>query len=255
MVVVCLLINSSENERIKNYIKLKSKKYRDLTNTFIVEGEHLVLEAFRAGLLEEIILEQSSVFPIDLPTDKKIYVPENILNKISDLENTPYVMGVCRKKEENGKLGNRVLLLDGVQDPGNLGTILRSSKAFNIDTVVLSLDTVDLYNPKVVRATQGMIFHINVIRRDLKEVIGLLKKEEIPIYVSRVEYGEDIKCLKDKDKRKFALVMGNEGNGVSEEIKDLADKYIYIEMNDMVESLNVAIATSILLYELQDKEC
>lgn len=248
-----MLITSLENERIKNYIKLKSKKYRDLTNTFIVEGEHLVLEAYRDGLLEEIILEQSSVFPIDLPNERKVYVPQVILDKISDVENPPYVMGLCRKKEESDNLGSRILMLDGVQDPGNLGTILRSSKAFNVDTVVLSLDTVDLYNPKVIRATQGMMFHMNVVRRDLESVIKVLKNEEIPIYVTRVEFGEDIRYLKAKDKRKFALVMGNEGKGVREEIKDLADKYIYIEMNDMVESLNVGVATSILLYELQDK--
>ena len=248
-----MLITSLENERIKNYIKLKSKKYRDLTNTFIVEGEHLVLEAYRAGLLEEIILEQSSVFPIDLPNERKVYVPQVILDKISDVENPPYVMGLCRKKEESDNLGSRILMLDGVQDPGNLGTILRSSKAFNVDTVVLSLDTVDLYNPKVIRATQGMLFHMNVVRRDLVDEINKLKSEEIPVYVTRVEYGEDIRYLKAKDKRKFALVMGNEGKGVREEIKDLADKYIYIEMNDMVESLNVGVATSILLYELQDK--
>ena len=248
-----MLITSLENEKIKNYIKLKSKKYRDLTNSFIVEGEHLVLEAYRAGLLEEIILEQSSVFPIDLPNERKVYVPQVILDKISDVENPPYVMGLCRKKEESDNLGSRILMLDGVQDPGNLGTILRSSKAFNVDTVVLNLDTVDLYNPKVIRATQGMFFHMNVVRRDLVDEINKLKSEEIPIYVTRVEYGEDIRYLKSKDKRKFALVMGNEGKGVREEIKDLADKYIYIEMNDMVESLNVGVATSILLYELQDK--
>lgn len=248
-----MLITSLENEKVKNYIKLKNKKYRDLTNSFIVEGEHLVLEAYRAGLLEEIILEQSSVFPIDLPNDKKVYVPQVILDKISDVENPPYVMGLCRKKEESDNLGSRILMLDGVQDPGNLGTILRSSKAFNVDTVVLNLDTVDLYNPKVIRATQGMFFHMNVVRRDLVDEINKLKSEEIPIYVTRVEYGEDIRYLKSKDKRKFALVMGNEGKGVREEIKDLADKYIYIEMNDMVESLNVGVATSILLYELQDK--
>ena len=248
-----MLITSLENEKIKNYIKLKSKKYRDLTNSFIVEGEHLVLEAYRAGLLEEIILEQSSVFPLDLPNERKVYVPQVILDKISDVENPPYVMGLCRKKEESDNLGSRILMLDGVQDPGNLGTILRSSKAFNVDTVVLGLDTVDLYNPKVIRATQGMLFHMNVVRRDLVDEINKLKSEEIPIYVTRVEYGEDIRYLKSKDKRKFALVMGNEGKGVREEIKDLADKYIYIEMNDMVESLNVGVATSILLYELQDK--
>lgn len=245
-----MLITSLDNEKIKNYVKLKSKKYRDQTGLFIVEGEHLVLEAYRAGCLEEIIIEQDSV--ISLSFDNIVYVPLVILKKISDLENPSYVMGVCRKREDVS-IGNKILILDGVQDPGNLGTILRSSKAFDIDTVILSEDTVDLYNPKVIRATQGMLFHLNVIRCDLLEEIDSLKKREIPIYVSRVEYGEDVRLLKDKDRKSFALVMGNEGRGVREEIREMADKYLFIDMNSMVESLNVAIATSILLYELRER--
>jgi len=142
-------------------------------------------------------------------------------------------------------------MLDNVQDPGNLGTILRSAKAFDVDSVVLSEQTVDLYNPKVIRATQGMFFHLNVVRRNLVDTINDLKDREIPVYVTRVEFGEDIRTLKEKDKRKFALVMGNEGKGVTDEVKDLADRYIYIGMNQMVDSLNVAVATSILLYELK----
>ena len=244
-----MLITSLDNERIKNYIKLKDKKYRDEVGLFIVEGEHLVLEAYRAGILKEVIIEDGYVLPIDCP---KTYVTKEIIKKISSVFTPTSMYGVCSKLVED-KIGDKVLVLDGVQDPGNLGTIIRSAKAFNIDTVVLSLDTVDLYNPKVIRATQGMFFHMNVVRRELVDEITKLKKEEVPIYVTRVEFGEDVRCLKAKDKRKFALVMGNEGNGVREVIKDLADRYIYIEMNDMVESLNVGVATSILLYELQDK--
>lgn len=243
-----MLITSIENEKIKEVLKLKDKKYRDRTGLFLVEGEHLVLEAYRAGLIDTVLLEQDSVFPID---EEIIYVTKNILDKISDVENAPYVMALCHKKEESLDLGNRILLLDNIQDPGNLGTILRSAKAFDVDSVVLSEATVDLYNPKVIRATQGMFFHMNVVRKNLLEIINNLKEQEIPIYVTRVEFGEDVRVLKEKDKKRFALVMGNEGKGVSEEIKDLADKYIYIGMNQMVDSLNVAVATSILLYELK----
>lgn len=243
-----MLITSLDNEKVKNYVKLKTKKYRDQTGLFLVEGEHLVLEAYRAGCLEEIVLEQDSVFPV--PFNNVIYVPELILKKISDLETPPYVMGLCKKMPYK-EIGSRILLLDGVQDPGNLGTILRSSKAFDIDTVILSDDTVDLYNPKVIRATQGMLFHLNVLRCDLLDVLPSLKEKEIPIYVSRVEFGEDVRLLKEKDRCKFALVMGNEGKGVRDEIMEQADKYLYIDMNSAVESLNVAIATSILLYELR----
>lgn len=241
-----MLITSLDNERIKNYIKLKDKKYRDESGLFIVEGEHLVLEAYRAGILKEVIMEEDSVIPIDCP---KTYVTKEIIKKISNVFTPTNMYGVCSKLVED-KIGDKVLVLDGVQDPGNLGTIIRSAKAFNTDTVVLSLDTVDLYNPKVLRATQGMAFHINIVRCDIKTLLGDLKSKEIPVYVTRVEYGEDVRLLRDKDKVKYALVMGNEGNGVSEEIKDLADKFIYIDMNSKVESLNVSIATSILLYEL-----
>ena len=141
-------------------------------------------------------------------------------------------------------------MLDGVQDPGNLGTIIRSSLAFNVDTIVLSPECVDLYNPKVLRSTQGMLFGVNIIRKDLIEVIDELKHKEIPVYGTRVEYGEDVTNLKEKDRQAFAIVMGNEGQGVREEVLDMCDKFIYIDMNDRVESLNVAVATSILLYEL-----
>lgn len=141
-------------------------------------------------------------------------------------------------------------MLDGIQDPGNLGTIIRSSVAFNVDTIILGSNTVDLYNPKVVRATQGMLFHTNIINADLKDVILELKAKEIPIYGTKVEYGEDVRNFPSKDKKRYGLVVGNEGAGVSDEVLDLCDKYIYIDMNECVESLNVSIATSIILYEL-----
>lgn len=241
-----MVITSLDNERIKNYIKLKDKKYRDETGLFIVEGEHLVLEAYRAGILKEIILEEDIVIPIDVP---KVYVTKEIIKKISTVLSPQSMYGVCYKVPE-GKIGDKVLILDGLQDPGNVGTIIRSAKAFDVDTIVLSPTTVDLYNSKVLRATQGMAFHMNIVRTDIKDMILTLKEKEVPIYVTKVEYGEDVRLLSDKDKVKYALVIGNEGNGVSREIQDMADKFIYIDMNSKVESLNVSIATSILLYEL-----
>ena len=205
-----MLITSLDNERVKKYIKLKEKKFRDQTGEFIVEGSHLVLEAYRAGLIKELILEK------DLTSDA-------LYDKI---------------------------MVDDVQDPGNLGTIIRSAVAFNIDTVILSKNTVDLYNPKTIRATQGMFFHINVIKKDLLEVMKYLDDIDVPVYGTLVEHGEDVRTLNEKDKKKFALIVGNEGNGVHKEISDKCDKNLYIKMNSDVESLNVGVATSILLYEL-----
>lgn len=243
-----MLITSLENDRVKKYIKLKEKKYRDQTGEFIVEGSHLVLEAYKQGLIKELILEQEEVFPIDV--DTIVYLPLEIIKRISTVETPQTVMALCAKKEEQEDLKEHILLVDDVQDPGNLGTIIRSSVAFNIDTVILGKNTVDLYNPKTIRATQGMFFHINVLRRDLEEVIPKIKESGIPLYGTLVEHGEDVRTLNDKNKSKFALVVGNEGNGVRKEISDMCDKNLYIKMNADVESLNVGVATSILLYEL-----
>lgn len=241
-----MLITSLDNDRIKGYIKLKDRKYRKKTNTFIVEGRHLVLEAYKAGKIIELILEKDEVLPLDLPI---VYVTNEIINRISEMETPSTVMALCKMDEEEEIKGEKILMLDGIQDPGNLGTIIRSSLAFNVDTIVLSPECVDLYNPKVIRSTQGMLFGINIIRKDLEPIIEELKEKEIPVYGTKVEYGEDIVNLKDKDRKKYALIMGNEGQGVRREILDMCDKYLYIDMNDQVESLNVAVATSILLYE------
>ena len=241
-----MLITSLDNDRIKGYIKLKDRKYRKKTKKFIVEGMHLVLEAYKKGVIEELILEKDEVLPINLPT---VYVTNEIIHKISDLESPSNVMALCNMTD-NDITGDKILLLDDIQDPGNLGTIIRSAVAFNIDTIVLSPNTVDIYNSKVLRSTQGMIFHINIVVKDLNEVILSLKEKEIPIYGTRVDFGEDVRILKDKDRKKYALIMGNEGQGVHPEILDMCDEYFYIDMNPNVESLNVGVATSIILYEL-----
>ena len=243
-----MLITSVNNEHIKEIIKLKEKKYRDKENKFIVEGEHLVLEAFRAGLVDELILEQDTVFPLNV--DDITYVSFDIIKKISDLESPSKVMAVVRKKKEE-KILEKVLMLDNIQDPGNLGTIIRSALAFDIDTIILSLDSVDLYNPKVIRATQGMIFHLNIVRRDLKEAIDTLKSEGYKIVGTKVTSGKDVKTAKIYSH--FALIMGNEGSGVKEELLKCCDEYLYIKTSDKVESLNVAVATSILIYEIYNK--
>lgn len=242
-----MLITSLDNDRIKSYIKLKDRKYRKKSKTFIVEGLHLVLEAYKSGDLIELIIEKDEVLPLDVPT---IYVTNDIINKISSLDSPSKIMGLCKMNNKEEIKGDKILLLDGVQDPGNLGTIIRSSLAFNVDTIVTSLDTVDLYNPKVLRSTQGMVFHLNIVNMDLKEVVTKLKTEEYPIYGTKVEYGADVRTLPKKDRKKYALIMGNEGKGISDEIASMCDKFLYIDMNDKVESLNVAVATSILLYEL-----
>lgn len=240
-----MLITSLDNDRIKGYIKLKDRKYRKKTSTFIVEGLHSVIEAYKSNLVIELILEDGEPLPFEAPY---IYVTSDIINRISSLESPSKIMALCKLKEEPKELGNRVLVLDNIQDPGNLGTIIRSSKAFNVDTIVLSPDTVDIYNPKVVRSTQGIMFHIDFVVRDISSAIDELKARNITIYGTNVEEGSDVCTVTDKTK--YALVMGNEGTGLSDEIKSKCDSFLYIKMNEKVESLNVAVATSILLYEM-----
>lgn len=243
-----MVVTSTENTKIKNLIKLQQKKYRDQTGTYIVEGMHLVLEAYKAGLVIELILQEDETIPLNLPYT---YVSSNIMKRISTVQTPSTIMAVCRKNDNKDIIGNKILLLDEIQDPGNLGTLIRSAVAFNIDTIILSENTVDLYNPKVLRATQGMYCHINIVQMKSEEAISLLKTKNIVIYGTNVEYGIDVRKLHDSDKKSFCLIVGNEGNGVRNSIQKICDKNLYIDMNKNVESLNVAIAGSILLYELE----
>ena len=242
-----MVITSLDNEKVKKYIKLKKKKYREEYGEFIVEGMHLVIEAFKSGIIIELIMEEKEAIPIPSPY---VYVTQEIINKITTLDTPTNIMALCKKLPDRDIIGNKLLILDEVQDPGNLGTIIRSAKAFNIDTVILSENTVDLYNPKVLRATQGMLFHLNVIHRKIDKTLDIIKNKEIPIYGSGVDYGMDVCTLNKKDREKYALIVGNEGNGVRSSTFEKCDKKLYIKMNERVESLNVAVATSILLYEL-----
>lgn len=241
-----MVITSLNNDKIKEYIKLRERKNRKKNEEFLIEGRHLVLEACKKGIVKEIILVENASFITDIPT---IYVSSDVMNKLSDMESPSDIMALCSMLD-NDMYGERFVLLDDIQDPGNLGTIIRSAMAFNVDTIVLSPNTVDLYNSKVIRATQGMMFHINIVIKDLKEVIDDLKKRNIPVYGTRVDGGMDVKNLSYRDHNKYALVMGNEGNGVSSEILNICDEYLYIKMNEKVESLNVGVATGIILYEL-----
>lgn len=239
-----MLITSIDNNKIKNIKKLNQKKYRDKQDLFLIESKHLVLEAYKTGNLKTLILEQNELFPLDVET---IYVTNDIISYIGDTDTPQNIMGVCNKLKFSDKIGNRVLILDNIQDPGNMGTIIRSAVAFNVDTIVLGDGCADIYNPKVVRSSQGMIFHINFIKKNLLEFIPPIKNE-YKIVGTKVTHGKDIKKLEKNEK--ICIIMGNEGNGVTEEVLDLCDEYVYIPMSDICESLNVGVATSILLYEL-----
>lgn len=242
-----MIITSLNNPTIKEISKLKNKKYRDLTNTYLVEGDHLVEEAYKNNLLTKIILLEDTTCNYDI---EKIYVTKEVMKKLTELDTPNKIIGIV-KENTPLPIGNKILILDNIQDPGNLGTIIRSSVAFDIDTIVLSPNTVDIYNPKVIRSTQGMIFYTNIITLKLKEFIDEIKTKNYTIFGTNVRNGKNIKEIALPEK--FALVLGNEGQGVSKEIESLCDDNIYIKMSSKCESLNVSVATSILLYEVYNK--
>lgn len=239
-----MVYTSTDNSKIKDLKRLNTKKNRDLEDSYLVEGKNLVTLAYKNGYLKQLILLEDTDFKLDVDT---IYVNDKVMKYITELDHPTNIVGVCNKKHDIIK-GNKILILDNVQDPGNLGTIIRSAVAFNFDTIVLSLDTVDLYNSKVLRSTQGLIFEANIVVADIKDVITNLKEKEFKIYATKVDGGKKIKDITFEDK--VVIVMGNEGSGVKKEIFELSDEYLYIPMSDKCESLNVGVATSIILYEI-----
>lgn len=238
------MINSVGNEKIKKYSKLLQKKYRDETNLYLVSTDHLVKEAIKDKNVVDIFLLEGSSNSYGNVT----FVTESVMRKLTNLKTLPNVIAVVKKRKERDIDGN-VLLLDGVQDPGNVGTIIRSAVAFNIDTIVLGNGTVDIYNEKVLRASEGMINNINIIKRNLIDTIMELKINGYEIIGTKVDGGTDIKKIKSN---KYALLVGNEGSGVSKNLLDLCDNYAYIKMNKICESLNVGVATSIIIHELNN---
>ena len=238
-----MLYSSINNPKIKELAKLKQKKYRDKQGLFLVEGAHLVKEAYESGFLEELLILEDKEFSLDTKTS---YITKNVLKYLSDVETPVGIIGVCKFKNTT-ITGNKLLILDSVQDPGNLGTIIRSSAAFNIDTIIINDKCADPYSDKVIRSSQGMIFKTNIVKKDLYDYLKEIKRK-IPIFGTKVTGGKNIKNIEKF--QTFAIIMGNEGKGVDEKLLNLCDEYLYIPMNSKCESLNVGVATSIILYEL-----
>ncbi len=235
------MIESLQNSRVKYLVKLKDKKTREENNEFLVEGIHLVNEALKKGYLKEVFILKDNEYNFD----KVTHVSKEVMMKITSLTNIPKIVGICKYLNEEEINGN-VLVLDDIKDPGNLGTIIRSAAAFNYHTIILSKESVSVYNPKVIRATEGMLFHINIITKDLKEALTDLKNKNYLIY------GTDVKEGKTplKNPKKHALIIGSEARGINKDILKFIDQNLYIKMNDKVESLNAAISASILMHEL-----
>ena len=236
-------ITSLDNQLVKKIASLHKKKFRDEYELFFIEGMKSIKEAINFNQEIEYILYSPDMVEYDLDIEG-IEVSKEILCKISDTVTPQGIIAVCKIKEEKidvlkGK--KKIVYLDKVHDPGNVGTIIRTADAFGIDCVVLSKECADIYSPKVVRSTMGSLFHLPVIRD-----VGVeeLKKLNMKIYSSSLDGDEEFK-IEDNS----ILVIGNEGNGISEETKEITDEFIKIRMPGNAESLNASIAAGILMYE------
>lgn len=231
------VIKSSDNKKFKSLKKLLTKKEREKTKTFLIEGKNIIEEAKKHNKILTYITDD-----INKVEHNIFYVDKKLKIALSSLKNSNEDIALVKYLDIKEVSSDTILLIDDVRDPSNLGTILRTCLAFEIKDVVLSLNTVDLYNPKVLRASEGAIFSLNILREDL---ISFISKNKDYKVLSTSLKANDLKALKINKKM---IVIGNEGKGVSEEILEISDDYLKIPIKN-IDSLNVAIATSIILYE------
>jgi len=238
------MIISKDNSKYKVWLKLSQKKYRQKEQLFLVEGEHLVFEAKKSGVIVDVLLCEGISFDIDAPIT---YLTKPLFEKLTSTVTSSGIMAVCRMQEGNIEKNNRLLLVDGIRDPGNLGTLIRSALAFGFDGLVVSEDTVDIYNEKVVRATQGALFNMAIDRKNLIDYVADLQKLGMVVYATTLN--DDAKMMRDITPAEYmAFVVGNEGAGIRDALVEICDGSITIEISSCVESLNVGVAGSILMY-------
>lgn len=250
-------ITSTSNETIKYFISLNDKKTRMNAKRFIVEGYHLVNEASKTNLLEAVISSDEKELK-KINNVKRYLVNDAIINKIATTKNPQNILGIVKMLDHNitnlvpiiKENKTKLIMLDDVNDPGNLGTIIRTAAGLGYDGIIMSPNTVDLYNEKVIRSTQGVMFKIPIIKANLQEVIKLLKKEKVFCIGTALTNAKDVKHITKKDK--FAICLGNEAKGISKEGLDNMDENVKIAMKNDVESLNVSIAAGIIMYEMME---
>lgn len=253
------VITSKDNETIKNIKKLKDKKFRDEAGVYVIEGIKMIKEAIeekasikkiviceeclKAGDIEQKILYEIAKYDC-------IYVNSKVYNSLTDVVAPQGILAVIAKPNKGTKINydqDIILALDGIQDPGNLGTILRTADSVNLKQILVTKNTADAYNPKVVRSTMGAILRIKIIEtEDLAKTLKEAKKNKFKIVATSLDTNNSIY---DISYNKKVIVIGNEANGVSKEIQELADNRVKIPMLGKTESLNASVATGIMLYE------
>lgn len=241
-------ITSLKNPKVAAWKALKDRKGRRESGCFLVEGRKMVEEALKSAFDVEAVLVQEGHDIPDGLTMSTYELPEHVLAAVCDTKTPQGIAAVVRMKEQS-TLGKHIVALDGVQDPGNVGTIIRTADAAGMDGVLLSNQCADVFSPKVLRATMGSIFRMNLrTTDDLPGELTKLREKGYSILSSQLDGTPFYE--REKVAEQFALIIGNEGNGVSEQVQQTATHRVRLPMRGGAESLNAAIAAAIMMYEL-----
>ncbi len=230
-------------EKLKEILKLEHKKYRNLNSKYLIYSKHIVDEALKHNKIDLILTDKEEFFN-EFSSKVLTYKISSIqMNKFKAIKNTN-IVAIC--PFDNSKIeGKKILGLNKIYDPGNMGTILRTAKSFGINDIILDDGCVDLYNSKTISAMQGVNYSLNIVKDNLFE---FCKKTNLNIITSFLDEESNTKNIKDSNNEEFLIILGNEANGIEEKFKDL--KYNNFKIDIKYESLNVAIASGIIIYEI-----
>ena len=245
------MITSLQNTQVKKWKKLHARKYRDRMQKFLIEGFHLVEEADKSDWeMETIIVQNGTTIPDWINENKVTAVNDRVFSEITQTDTPQGIAAVVYMKEVVPKTDEYILLTDAIQDPGNLGTIIRTADAAGFSKIIVGSGTVDPFNDKAIRASQGSIFHVSLEKRDLIEAIQELKKSNYTVWASALDEAADYSELTVDGKA--ALIVGNEGAGISEAVLKEARQKVKIPIFGEAESLNVSVAAGILMYKMRN---
>jgi len=239
------IIRSLENNKIKYFNSLKIKKNRDKEKLFIVEEKHMIQEAIKSGLLKTLIVRETVINEFDF---ESFVVSNEVMKKLSENSSLNDYIGICQMKPKQIQNYHRFIVLENVQDPGNVGTIIRTAYSFGYDAVLLSNTCADVYNYKTIQSSQGSFFYIPVISMPFEEIVALCKAQNVDMIGTSLH--TDFSLSNIQVPNKYALVFGNEGKGLSQLALSSCKECFKIEM-DNFESLNVASACAIAAYQFR----
>ncbi|MBQ8451476.1 MAG: RNA methyltransferase [Clostridia bacterium] len=251
------IITSLDNPMIKEARSLLDKKFRKFYGKFLVDGEKLVNEVVCGAMeVDKLFVDSSKLanfnYILEKFDGKIVPVTEKVMNSISENATPQGIIAEVFMRETvefNPNKNKPILILDRIQDPGNLGTIIRTASATGFETIVL-IDTADPYSPKVVRSSSGGIFYLDIFRMSEVEILDYIKTSNHKLLIADMD-GKNVFSL-DANLNNFALVIGNEGQGVSDSFKK-AGEIISLPMKPQMESLNAAVSASVLMYTLVGK--